>query len=150
LYRNTQSEKSQKITSLNGLLGRFGLENFDGFFDKYKKKNTLAAEALLALEHFLTTLNTFFDLVDDLHEETIINNTNISWYSYTNLAASGDYIRAVSKYYHEPEFSNISINMSIDEADDYNTDEGNCFEKVFIFAIIYLIHRYLTSKLTKC
>jgi hypothetical protein len=145
LYRNTQSEKSRKITSLNGLLGRFGLENFDGFFDKYKEKNTLAAEALLALEHFLTTLNTFFDLVDDLHEETIINNTNISWYSYTNLAASGDYIRAVSKYYYEPEFSNISINMSIDEADDYNTDEGNCFGKVFIFAIIYLIHRYLTN-----
>ena len=150
MYRNTQSEKSRKITSLNGLLGRFGLENFDGFFDKYKEKNTLAAEALLALEHFLTTLNTFFDLVDDLHEETIINNTNISWYSYTNLAVSGNYIRAISKYYHELEFSNILINMSIDEADDYNMDEGNCFGKVFIFAIIYLIHRYLTSKLTKC
>jgi len=99
LYRNNRSKKFRKITSLNSLLGKFGLENFDGFFDKYKEKNNLAAEALLALEHFLTTLNAFFDLVDDLHEETIINNTSISWYSYTNVAASGDYIRAVSKYY---------------------------------------------------
>ena len=81
-------------------------------------------------------LNAFFDLVDDLHEETIINNTSISWYSYTNVAASGDYIRAVSKYYNEPEFSNVSINMSVDEADDYNMDKGTCFGKVFILFII--------------
>ena len=130
MYRNNRSKKFRKITSLNSLLGKFGLENFDGFFDKYKEKNNLAAEALLALEHFLTTLNAFFDLVDDLHEETIINNTSISWYSYTNVAASGDYIRAVSKYYNEPEFSNVSINMSVDEADDYNMDKGTCFGKV--------------------
>jgi hypothetical protein len=136
LYRNNRSKKFRKITSLNSLLGKFGLENFDGFFDKYKEKNNLAAEALLALEHFLTTLNAFFDLVDDLHEETIINNTSISWYSYTNVAASGDYIRAVSKYYNEPEFSNVSINMSVDEADDYNMDKGTCFGKVFILSII--------------
>jgi len=136
LYRNNRSKKFRKITSLNSLLGKFGLENFDGFFDKYKEKNNLAAEALLALEHFLTTLNAFFDLVDDLHEETIINNTSISWYSYTNVAASGDYIRAVSKYYNEPEFSNVSINMSVDEADDYNMDKETCFGKVFILFII--------------
>ena len=142
--------KIPKITFLNGLLGRFELKNFDEFFDKYKKKNMVVAKVLLALKHFLITLNMFFDLVDDLHKETIINNTNISWYSYTNLAVSGNYIRAISKYYHELEFSNILINMSIDEADDYNMDEGNCFGKVFIFAIIYLIHRYLTFKRTKC
>ncbi len=136
MYRNNRSKKFRKITSLNSLLGKFGLENFDGFFDKYKEKNNLAAEALLALEHFLTTLNAFFDLVDDLHEETIINNTSISWYSYTNVAASGDYIRAVSKYYNEPEFSNVSINMSVDEADDYNMDKETCFGKVFILFII--------------
>ena len=136
MYRNNRSKKFRKITSLNSLLGKFGLENFDGFFDKYKEKNNLAAEALLALEHFLTTLNAFFDLVDDLHEETIINNTSISWYSYTNVAASGDYIRAVSKYYNEPEFSNVSINMNVDKADDYNMDKGTCFGKVFILFII--------------
>ena len=108
------------------------MENFDEFFnDEYKEKHSLAAEALLALEHFLTTLNNFFDLIDDLNEEIIVNNTSISWYSYTN-AASGDYIRAVSKYYNEAEFSNISINMNAEEANDYNTDEGNCYGKVSI------------------
>ena len=72
------------------------MENFDEFFnDEYKEKHSLAAEALLVLEHFLTTLNNFFDLIDDLNEEIIVNNMSISWYSYTNTA-SGDYIRAVS------------------------------------------------------
>ena len=47
------------------------------------------------------------------------------------MAASRDSIRAVSKYYNEPEFSNVSINMNMEkEADDYNTDEGTCFGKV--------------------
>lgn len=111
------------------------LENSDRFFNEYKEKHSLAAEALLALEHFLTTLNSFFDLVDDLNEEIISNNTNISWYNYTNLTASGDYIRAASKYYKEPEFSNVSINMNVEEADDYNTDKGTCFGKVFYSVI---------------
>ncbi|CAG8778139.1 4007_t:CDS:1, partial [Rhizophagus irregularis] len=83
---------------------KFALENFDEFFDIYKEKNSLASEALLALSCFLTALNDFFDLDDDLNEELITNNTIISWYSYTNMTASEDCIRAVSKYYNESEF----------------------------------------------
>ncbi|CAB4401048.1 unnamed protein product [Rhizophagus irregularis] len=105
LMCRTKQKKSQKATSLNGLLGKFALENFDEFFDIYKEKNSLASEALLALSCFLTALNNFFDLDDDLNEELITNNTIISWYSYTNMTASEDCIQAVSKYYNESEFS---------------------------------------------
>jgi hypothetical protein len=112
------------------------LEDFDKFFNNYKEKNSLAPEAQLALNHFLIALSEFFDLDDDLNEKIIMNNTNISWYSYTDIAASGDYIRAVSKYYNEPEFSNISINMNVEEAGDYNTNEGTCFGKVVISMIV--------------
>ncbi|PKK57169.1 hypothetical protein RhiirC2_721398 [Rhizophagus irregularis] len=92
LMCQTKQKKSQKATSLNGLLGKFALENFDEFFDIYKEKNSLASEALLALSCFLTALNNFFDLDDDLNEELITNNTIISWYSYTNMTASEDCI----------------------------------------------------------
>ncbi|CAB4415994.1 unnamed protein product [Rhizophagus irregularis] len=121
-----------------GLLGKFALENFDEFFDSYKEKNSLASDALLALSQFLIVLNEFFDLDDDLTEEMIINNTIISWYSYTNMAASGDCVRAVSKYYNEPEFSNVSINMNVEEAEDYNTNEGTCFGKVLMLVNIVI------------
>jgi hypothetical protein len=113
-------------------LGKFALENFDNFFNDYKKTNNLAPEALLALDHFLTVLNEYLDLDDDLNEVLIANNTIISWYSYTNMSASEDCIRAVSKYYNEPEFSNVSINMNVKESEDYNTSEGTCFGKVLL------------------
>ncbi|PKB99063.1 hypothetical protein RhiirA5_430336 [Rhizophagus irregularis] len=109
LIHQTKQKKSQKFTSLKGLLGKFALENFDEFFDN-----------------------------DNLTEEMIINNTIISWYSYTNMTASGDCVRAVSKYYNEPEFSNVSINMNVEEAEDYNTNEGTCFGKVLMLVNIVI------------
>jgi len=114
---------------MNGLLGTFCLENFDAFFDDYKSRNTLAHEALTALDHFLQALNTFFDLDDDLTENMVNKNNEIHWYSYANVS-NGDYIRAKSMYYNELAFSDVSINMSEDEAEEYNTDAGACFGKV--------------------
>jgi hypothetical protein len=120
---------------MNGLMGTFSLPMFDNFFDAYKATNTLAPEALMALDHFLPALSKFFDLCEGLDEDMVTNSTKINWYSYTNMVASGDYIRAKSKHYNQPEFSNVSINMSEEEADDYTTDEGLCFAKVFLISI---------------
>jgi hypothetical protein len=112
------------------LLGEFTLEIFDEFFVAYRVTNNMTPEALLALKHFLTALNAFFDLFEDLTEDMIMDKVKIYWYSYTNKVASGDYIRAKSKYYYELEFSNVSINMSEEETQTYNTDDGTCFGKV--------------------
>ena len=120
---------------MNGLMGTFSLSMFDEFFAAYKATNTLAPDALMALDHFLPALNEFFDLCDDLNQDMVTNNTKINWYSYTNMVASGDYIQAKSRYYNQPEFSNVSIKMSEEELDDYNTDEGTCFEKVRTISI---------------
>ena len=83
-----------------------------------------------ALDRFILSLNEFFDLCEDLTEEMLIGNTEVSWYSYANVESSGDYIRAKSMYYNEPSFSDVSINMSGEEIEDYNTDMGACFGKV--------------------
>jgi hypothetical protein len=115
---------------MNGFLGKFSLEKFDEFFDGYKLSNTLAREALMAIDHFFPALNEFFDLFDDLTEE-MVANAEISWYGYANVESSGDYIRAKSVYYNEPSFSDVSINMSADEVEGYNTDDGICFGKVY-------------------
>ena len=122
---------------MNGLLGTFFLKDFDTFFDNYKSKNALANEALLAVDNFISTLNEFFDLCDGLTEE-MVGETKISWYSYTNISSSGDYIRAKSMYYNEPLFSDVSINMSEEESEDYNTYEGACFGKVFYLTKFYI------------
>src|SRR6266498_6099569 len=112
---------------MNGLLGKFSLENSEEFFNNYKVNNTLAQEASTALDQFILLLNEFFDLCEDLSEEMLMGNTEVSWY--------GDYIRAKSMYYNEPSFSDVSINMSGEEIEDYNTDMGACFGRVYVYLI---------------
>ena len=120
---------------MNGLLGKFSLKNSEEFFNNYKVNNTLAQEALTALDQFILSLNEFFNLCEDLSEEMLMGNTEVSWYGYANIESSGDYIRAKSMYYNEPSFSDVSINMSGEEIEDYNTDMGACFGKVYVYLI---------------
>jgi len=120
---------------MNGLLGKFSLENSEEFFNNYKVNNTLAQEASTALDQFILSLNEFFDLCEDLSEEMLMGNTEVSWYSYANVESSGDYIRAKSMYYNEPSFSDVSINMSGEEIEDYNMDMNACFGKVYVYLI---------------
>ena len=97
----------------------------------------MANEALLAVDNFISTLNEFFDLCDGLTEE-MVGETKISWYSYTNISSSSDYIRTKNMYYNEPSFSDVSINMSEEESEDYNTYEDACFGKVFYLTKFYI------------
>ena len=118
---------------MNGLLGKFSLENSEEFFNNYKVNNTLAQEASTALDQFILSLNEFFDLCEDLSEEMLMGNTEVSWYGYANVESSGDYIRAKSMYYNEPSFSDVLINISREEIEDYNMDMGACFGKVYVY-----------------
>lgn len=130
-HKRTVNTSRRSKKTMNGLLGKFYLEEIDAFFNNYKLNNSLAQEALTAIDHFIPTLNEFFDLFDDLTEEIVKGNTEISWYSYANVESSGDYIRAKSMHYGEPSFDDVSINMSADEVENYTTDDGTCFGKVY-------------------
>src|SRR6266516_1117902 len=81
LRQQTAVRLRYQKTPMNGLLGTFFLQDFNSFFDNYKSKNILANEALLALEHFITKLNEFFDLFDSLTEE-MAKDIKIKCYSY--------------------------------------------------------------------
>ena len=94
----------------------------------------------MALDQFILSLNEFFDLCEDLSKEMLMGNTEVSWYSYANVELSGDYIRVKSMYYNEPSFSDVSINMSGEEIEDYNTDMGACFSKVYVYLLIKTLH----------
>jgi hypothetical protein len=126
LHQRLPVDRRQCKTPMNGLFSTFFLKDYDSFFNNYKQNNVLAQEALTASEEFLPTLNEFFDLYEGL---TDAENSEISWYNYT-VASNKDYIRVKSVYYNEPSFSNVLINMSKEEAEDYNTYKGACFGKV--------------------
>jgi hypothetical protein len=86
------------------------------------------------MKQFLPTLNKFFDLCEGL---TDASNSEIRWYSYT-IASNRNYIRAKSVYYNQLSFSNVLVNMSEEEAEDYNTYEGACFGKVRYYLCIII------------
>ena len=71
---------------MNDLLGKFSLENSEEFFNNYKVNNTLAQKASMALDQFILSLNEFFDLCEDLSEEMLMGNTEVSWYGYANMS----------------------------------------------------------------
>ncbi|PKC56537.1 hypothetical protein RhiirA1_473850 [Rhizophagus irregularis] len=121
LLQRTNVNRRKQKTLMNSLLGTFNLQDFDAFFNNYRSNNSLAREALTALEYFLESLNEFLDLCEGLTDNETIN---ISWYSYANISSSGNYIRAKSLYYNEPSFSDVSISMSEKESEDYNTAES--------------------------
>jgi len=70
---------------MNSLLDKFSLENFKEFFNNYKINNTLAQKVSTALDQFILSLNEFFDLCEDLSEEMLMENIEVSWYSYANV-----------------------------------------------------------------
>ena len=62
---------------MNGLLGKFSLENFEEFFNNYKVNNILTQKVSTALNQFILSLNEFFDLCEDLSEEMLMGNTEV-------------------------------------------------------------------------
>ena len=112
---------------MNGEVATFMLSSFDEFVTSYKaNNNALASEAVEAFNHFLPTLDKFFDLLDEFKETDDATNIFIKWYSSAKIS-SNDTIQANSQ---QAVFDNISINMNADEIEDYIINDGMCFGKV--------------------
>jgi hypothetical protein len=115
---------------MNGEIATFKLSLFDEFVKSYKSSNDLAFEALEAFDQFLPALDKFFDICEELTDDEIRNkDVFVKWYK-SAIISSGDTIRAISEWYNQAIFDNISINMSSDEIEDYTTNDGMCFGKV--------------------
>lgn len=117
---------------MNGEIATFMLSSFDEFVTSYIASNhsLLASEVVEAFDHFLSTLDRFFDFLDEFNKEMDDAATIcIKWYS-SAVISSSDTIRANSNWYQQAVFDNISINMNSDEIEDYTTNDGMCFGKV--------------------
>jgi hypothetical protein len=75
----------------------------------------------------------FIDLLDSYLK--LLNTTSegcrIKIYSSVTLK-NGAILRAVNKFHDRPWFSNIAINMDIEELSNYQTDNGICYAQVYI------------------
>jgi hypothetical protein len=133
-----KNTKRHSSSIMNGEIATFRLESFDEFVTSYKASiDFLASEAVEAFNQFLPALDRFFDLCEELTEYNYMNDDDISikWYKSAEIS-SGDTIRAVSNWYHQVLFDNISVNMNSDENEDYTTYDGTCFGKVILLILI--------------
>ena len=123
---------------MNGEIATFMLSSFYEFVETYKANNDLATEAIDAFDHFIPTLDRFFDFLEDFNE---INNATIfiKWYN-SAVISSSDTIRANSNWYHQAVFDNISINMNSNEIENYVTNDGMCFGKVNFYLTISTVN----------
>lgn len=121
---------------MNGEIATFKLSLFNEFVTSYKTSNSLALEATEAFDQFIPSLDMFFDLYEELTEHNInSDDVFVKWYKST-VISSGDTVRAISNWYQQAVFDNISVNMSTDEIGDYITHDGMCFGKVNIILSI--------------
>ncbi|UZO12538.1 uncharacterized protein OCT59_004071 [Rhizophagus irregularis] len=119
LLQRTNVNRRKQKTLMNSLLGTFNLQDFDAFFNNYRSNNSLAREALTALEYFLESLNEFLDLCEGLTDNETINIS-----------------------------CDVSISMSEEESEDYNTAEGGaCFGKVLMLINVKIIEKDLSFDL---
>ena len=124
--------KRNPSSTMNGEIATFKVSLFDEFVKFYKSGNDLALEALEAFNQFLPALDKFFDLYEELTENEMSDrDVLVKWYK-SAIVSSGDTIRAISEWYNQAIFDNISINMCSNEIENYTTNNGMCFGKVSI------------------
>ena len=75
---------------------------------------------------FIDRLDSYLELLNTTSE-----GCQIKIYSSVTLK-NGAILRAVTKFHNSPWFSNIAINMDIEELSDYQTDNGICYAQVYI------------------
>ena len=78
----------------------------------------------------------FAKFIDRLDSYLKLSNTTsegcrIKIYSSVTLKKD-TILRAVNKFHDRPWFSNIAINMNIEELFNYQTDDGICYAQVYI------------------
>ena len=75
---------------------------------------------------FIDHLDSYLKLL-----KTTSEGCQIKIYSSITLK-NGAILRAVDKFHNRPWFSNIAINMNIEELFNYQTDKGICYAQVYI------------------
>ena len=94
---------------------------------KIKSTRILTKKILKGFEKFIDCLDKYLDFLNITSAE----GSQIKIYSSVTLK-NGAILRAVDKFHNRPWFSNIAINMNIEELSDYQTDKGICYAQVYI------------------
>ncbi|CAG8481185.1 5782_t:CDS:2 [Funneliformis mosseae] len=96
----TKNFKYDPSSIINDEIATFKLSLFDEFVKSYKFVNSLASETSEVFNQFLSALDRFFDLYEELTENEMRNrDVFVKWYK-SAIVSSSDTIRAISEWYN--------------------------------------------------
>jgi len=104
----------------------FDFDFSEAIINEHKDNSNLNENMTKGFANFIDLLDSYLKLLNTTSE-----GYRIKIYSSVTLK-NGAILRAVNKFHDRPWFSNIAINMDIEELSDYQTDNGICYAQVYI------------------
>jgi hypothetical protein len=104
----------------------FDFDFSEAIINEHKDNSNLNENMTKGFANFIDLLDSYLKLLNTTSE-----GCQIKIYSSVTLK-NGAILRAVNKFHDRPWFSNIAINMDIEELSNYQTDNGICYAQVYI------------------
>ena len=104
----------------------FDFDFSEAIINEHKDNSNLNENMTKGFANFIDLLDSYLKLLNTTSE-----GCRIKIYSSVTLK-NGAILRAVNKFHDRPWFSNIAINMDIEELSNYQTDNGICYTQVYI------------------
>ena len=104
----------------------FDFDFSEAIINEHRDNPNLNKNMSKGFAKFIDRLDSYLKLLNTTSE-----GCRIKIYSSVTLK-NGAILRAVDKFHDKPWFSNIAINMNIEELSDYLTDNGICYAQVFL------------------
>ncbi|RHZ88135.1 hypothetical protein Glove_26g84 [Diversispora epigaea] len=114
-------------------LFEFDISEAFEFIDKYKNKTNLDKKMIKSLDHFIQSLDSYFDLL----KISTAQDCHIKIYRSVTLE-NRVILRTTNMFHKRLWFSNISVTMNDEELFEYQFDNGICYTQTLLITEVFL------------
>ncbi|RHZ69351.1 hypothetical protein Glove_284g14 [Diversispora epigaea] len=114
-------------------LFEFDISEAFEFIDKYKNETNLDEKMIKGLDHFIQSLDSYFDLL----KISTAQGCHIKIYESVTLENRA-ILRTKNMFHKWPWFSNISVTMNDKELFEYQSDNGICYAQTLLITEVFL------------
>ncbi|RHZ83080.1 hypothetical protein Glove_99g24 [Diversispora epigaea] len=114
-------------------LFEFDISEAFEFIDKYKNETNLDEKMIKGLDHFIQSLDSYFDLL----KISTAQGCHIKIYRSVTLENRA-ILRTTNMFHKRPWFNNISVTMNDEELFEYQSDNGICYAQTLLITEVFL------------
>ncbi|RHZ87318.1 hypothetical protein Glove_37g146 [Diversispora epigaea] len=114
-------------------LFEFDISEAFEFIDKYKNETNLDEKMIKGLDHFIQSLDSYFDLL----KISTAQGCHIKIYRSVTLENRA-ILRTTNMFHKRPWFSNISVTINDEELFEYQSNNGICYAQTLLITEVFL------------